>query len=96
MYVTVKLGMKIWGYVNTVPKVFQKGLVLVWSCPKKGKILDWTGLLNTSQHPCKGDHLLVYAWKSVMNNPLVISAESLWEWDNHRIGTLNHSGVHCE
>ncbi|KAN0075255.1 hypothetical protein V8E55_011278 [Tylopilus felleus] len=28
-------------------------------------------------------------------NPL-ISTESLWEWDNHRIGTLNHSGVHCE
>ena len=26
----------------------------------------------------------------------VISAECLWEWDNHRIGTLNHSGVHCE
>ena len=26
----------------------------------------------------------------------LISTESLWEWDNHRIGTLNHSGVHCE
>ena len=25
-----------------------------------------------------------------------ISTESLCEWDNHRIGTLNHSGVHCE
>ena len=37
------------------------------------------------------------AWEKVIAAELkMISAESLWEWNNHRIGTLNHSGVHCE